>query len=146
MGISNEARVSPNVLFNEREYRVHQRCFPFVQKIVDPTPFFSGAYHFGLSQDLEMTGQRRLANFQGIHELTDTELGPQQSSEDPNPGGIRYRLSKLTKLSHKYIYRQLPIYQPILPEPNDHFPARFAKSVAFIPLETNSVHDLPRRV
>jgi hypothetical protein len=54
-----------------------------------------------------MTGQGRLANFQSIDQLTDTEFGTQQGSENPNACGIRDRLSKLIQLLHKLIYNLL---------------------------------------
>jgi hypothetical protein len=69
------------------------------QGIVDPTPFFPGDYHCGLPQDGQMTGQCRLANFQSIDQLTDTDFGAQQGSE--NACGIRDRLSKVLELLHK---------------------------------------------
>jgi hypothetical protein len=58
-----------------------------------------------------MTGHGRLANFQSIDQLTNTEFGTQQGSENPNARGIRDRLSKLIQLLHILIYRHLPIYQ-----------------------------------
>lgn len=55
-----------------------------------------------------MTGQCGLAHLQGVDQLTDTEIGPEQRSENPNPCGIRDRLSKLVQLLHNDIGDSIP--------------------------------------
>jgi len=66
----------------------------------DPRLSLLGFHHSGVPQSLQVGAEGGGADFEGVYEFADAELGLDESMKDPDPGGVGEGFSEEYEVSH----------------------------------------------